>query len=274
MVTTKAKPAAPKGRTIPRGFSLNQKGLSAAPSLGLFGRGGTGKTLALVGPLLAGEKLVGASSDFGGDGLDTVIGHMQHLGKGELLENLLNVNLTDWNDIAAFARDPRPFFSDFDLDAWGPTVVFLEGYSSAQLISLEEELVKDDMGLPEQRDWNKVKRNTLRVLVRLKDLQIGDKPQAKIVTFLENTKEDDQSKVVTGPLIQGAARDLMMPAFDLMVRTHKSKDGKYHYTFRGPTEKLNVKSRERRGVPDEVEADPLQLWKALRDPGYKWEVKK
>lgn len=265
--TTTARPVA-KPRVKPRGFSLAQKSHDTGPALGIFGRGGTGKTHTLIGPLLAGEKLIGASSDFGGDGLDTVEGALKALGRDDLLENLLNVNLPNWNDLGDFARDPQQFF-DEDLLAWGPTVCFLEGYTSAQLISLEEELVKDDMGMTELRDWNKVKRNTLRVLVRFRDIKIGDVSQAKIITFLENQKEDDNSKQTTGPHIQGAARNLMMPAMDIMMRTTRGKNG-YRYTFRDDTGKVDVKVRARAGVPDEVEADPVQLWKAVRDSNYQW----
>lgn len=256
-------------RVIPRGFSLSARKGGAAPSLGVFGQGGTGKTLTLAGALLAGERCVGASSDFGSDGLETIVGYLESRGKGELLENLLNVTLPDWDDLAKFAMNPQDFF-DQDLAAFAPTVQYLEGYSSAQLIGLEEKLVVDDMGLPEQRDWNKVKRNTLRILVRFLGNQIGDTPQAKLVTFLENVKEDEQTnKTVIGPLIQGAARNLMMPAFDIMMRTSRDKTG-YVYTFRDDSSKVNVKIRARDKTPDEVKADPEQLWALVRDPAHVW----
>lgn len=273
----------------PTGYRLSNR-TSGGPKLGVYGEPGTGKTMVLLGPLLAGERVAGVSTDMGGNGLDTIESALYELDRPDLLDNLYNVDLTNWDDIYGFVKEPYKYFPD--LDDFDPTVMYTDGFSSAQIHSADEYVLSLDSGLKDgksemrekgvvtiQRDWDAIKRLTMRYLVRF----ISLRPEtAKIITMLENSRAEESGAITTGPMIQGAARNMMNAAFDIFMRTstktEKSREEgkrvstvKYFYTFRDDGGKVTVKVRGRSGVPDEAEADPVKLWKCLNDRKIKWE---
>src|SRR5512139_1676099 len=59
----------------------------------LYGRGGTGKTYAMVPLLLDGLKIFVLTTDIGGDGLATVEAELRYMGRTDLLRNVREVTL-------------------------------------------------------------------------------------------------------------------------------------------------------------------------------------
>ena len=251
--------------------------ISAYKKLLAWGHSGDGKSYLLLGPLLAGEKLLVGSADFGGQGLTTIVEALKKLKKEDLLDNIKGCDLTTYEEVVTFVEDPGQFFEG--LEAFGPTANVLEGFSGFQIdlldeyiLSFESKEMKDnemrDAGLVSSRqDWAGMKRGTMRVMRKFLALNIGNTPQHKIVTALggkqgmnELTKTTEQT-----PLIQGSSRDLIGAGFDLVVRCFSKEangDLKYFYHTGADKSKYAVKTR---GVdlPNEMPADPLKLWQAL-----------
>jgi len=220
--------------------------------------------------------------------LDTSESALLELGRDDLLDNLYNVDLSDWKDVYGFARDPAAYFDG--LDEFDPTVLYTDGFTTLQVHSADEYVLSLDSGLKSSamrdagvvtvtRDWDAIKRLTMRYLIHF----FSSFPSAaKIITFLENSREDSNNRITTGPLVQGAARNMMNAGFDVFMRTTAVKDktreeGKkvvntrYRYTFRDDSGKVTVKLRGRSKLPDEVDADPLKLWNCVRDKKLTWE---
>jgi len=263
----KPKPKTYSGRDV----------VSAFKKLLAWGHSGDGKTYLLLGPLLAGEKLLVGSADFGGQGLTTLAEALKVLKKEDLLDNIIGCDLGSYEDVSAFVTNPQEFITD--LEKFSPTVSVLEGFSGFQIDLLDEYILSfeskemDDNELREEgllasrQDWAAMKRGTMRVLRKFLSQQIGEKKQHKIVTALAGkqdinalTKRSEQTA-----LIQGSARDLIGAGFDLVVNCFsEEKDGKLQYFYRsvGEKSKYAVKSRGI-AMPPVIPADPFRLWKLL-----------
>ena len=271
-----ARKVAPKARTY-TGRDL----VSEYKKLLAWGHSGDGKTHLLLGPVLAGERLLVGSADFGGQGLTTVVEALKRLKKEDLLDNIRGVDLTTYEEVVTFVEDPGQFFEG--LETFAPTVDVLEGFSGFQIdlldeyiLSFESKEMKDnelrDAGLVSSRqDWAGMKRGTMRVMRKFLGLNIGSTPQHKIVTALggkqgmnDLTKATEQT-----PLIQGSARDLIGAGFDLVLRcASKEVNGKVEYFYHTGADKSKFAVKTR-GVelPSIMDADPLKLWSILTGKG-------
>lgn len=267
----------------PVGTKLS-KASKRSRKLGIWGHSGHGKTYAAMGALLAGETLTVASCDFGGSGLDTLEAAILKSGREELLDRVNEVVLSRFDHLYAWCKEPSEFF---DYDISDTTVYMIDGFTAAQLIGLDGKLVEKQLGptpeikdiveLKDYKDWEKVRMLTVQVLAQFFNLGLGvEKPPAKIITFLQNQKDDTLQNIIqsSGPFVQGSARTLIPASFDICTQAFRdydkaAKQAVYKYRLRG-SDKYAVKLRGRDQLPDIVEADPEALWRCLKDPNAPW----
>lgn len=253
----------------------------------VWGHSGHGKTYAALGALLAGEKLTVASCDFGGSGLDTLEAAILRLGREDLLDQVNEAVFSRFDHLYEWCKDPQ---GNFDYDISDTTVYMIDGFTAMQLIGLDGKLVEKAVGkspeirdiveVKDYKDWDKVRMLTIQLLAQFFNLGLGsDQPPAKIITFLQNQKDDSlqNATMVNGPFVQGSARTLIPASFDICCQAFRDFDkatqkAVYKYRFRG-TDKYAVKMRGRDQLPDIVEADPEALWRVLKDPNAAWSAK-
>ena len=164
----------------------------------VYGPLGSGKTFFALGPLLCGEKLLVLSTDFGGNGLITLANRLQKLGKVELLDNILNLDVAEYEDVIAFYEDPLSYVPD--LMAFKPTVHPWEGFSTFNNDLLDEYSDKKD----EFRDvtegfahWYDIRRATMRSLRKFMGFTLPDGTRMhKIMTAIEGKAQIDRKSVV------------------------------------------------------------------------------
>jgi hypothetical protein len=276
-----AKKKATVERVKPTPYSLADDS-SAPPKLALYSHTGQGKTFMLNGMVQNGERVCVMSTDFGTNGLASVKNELKRLGKTDLLGNIRGIDLNDYEDIESFWLNPQEFMPD--LAEFRPTVMCWDGFSSFNVDIVDEYVLKHAPGAENagelrysglthtQQDWAGTKRGTVRTLRKFLGCQIpGVPPMAKYLTCLEAAKADlDQltGKPQKHPLIQGSARGLFGPAFDIILQAYsEEKDGgvKYFYRCSGD-EKYLVKSRGYPLRPVE-DADPYRIWKIIRETG-------
>jgi hypothetical protein len=243
-----------------------------------YGHSGTGKTKALEGLLRAGLRVFVANTDIGGDGLRTVKSALAD--RRDLLANLASVDFTTYADFESFLKNPALVEIDGkDLWSWKPDMLVWEGMSNWQERHLGDYVLEQspagkatdlrDAGLvADQQDWGAIRRATLRALDRFLILHAPDGRKIhKYVTTLEDNSKMDKltGEVYKGPLVMGAARSYMAPAFDLIVEMQGKRDAKgaTFYTY-----KCGVSSNtlsKRRGLPVEPEepGDMERLWRKI-----------
>src|SRR5262245_11385165 len=196
-----------------RGFSRDQPKLIKEL---IFGPSGAGKTLHLLGALLNGEKVFVIASDLGGEGLAAVTTELDRMGRPEVYEQQLTcVETLDYLEAIKILRHPEVY------PQWGPaTVACLDGYSGIHMVGVDEyrsppETV-DAKPKAESASWDywrDVKKASTWLLNRF---LLAAKDKHRIVTCLQSTEDKEFSgKKMQGPLVQGSARDLIAPAFDL-----------------------------------------------------------
>lgn len=255
----------------------------------LYGHSGSGKTYFIVGLLRAGLKVLVISTDLGGNGLNSVVNALKDSGEKALLENIFNADLSTYEEISDFIDDPEDLFPEiYNLDI---DMVVWDGFSGYQQVQLADYIgnmtpSKSDAnskGVSEAResglqfetqDWGMVRNGTLRPLNKFLSLhnKKTGKLWNKLVTCLESAPVDDKltKETYKGPLVQGAARSLMAPAFDLIfetkVKTVKdAEESRREYSFLCVGhDKLLAKNRGYNVDPVEV-GDSQKLWAKLME---------
>lgn len=254
--------------------SYNLRDVSTSEKKGLiFGPSGSGKTItAIAGALLAGKRVFALSTDFGGQGLTSVVeylrdlvtaGKLPQVGFDDILDNRLKgITLSTFEQVTKFLVSPEivvPGLAEFDphLDVW-------DGYSYYQQTMVDKhawsEYPDEAQSYPR---WGEVLRVTMQQLGEFIALKHTDVLPHKIVTALEDKADVDDitKKITVGPMINTKAKSLAGGGFDLVVNTFR-EDGKFKYRSVGDSEKYAVKSRGIR-IPPIMNADPLKLWQAL-----------
>jgi hypothetical protein len=267
-VETKAIASGSK-RPKPQAYKL--KGDDDMTKSLVFGPLGSGKTFFALGPLLCGERLLVLSTDFGGNGLITLANRLKKLGKVELLDNILNLDVAEYEDVIAFYEDPLSYVPD--LMAFKPTVHLWEGFSTFNNDLLDEYSDKND----EFRDvtegfahWYDIKRATLRALRKFFGFTLPDGTRIhKIMTSLEGKAQINKmtNESEKAPLVQTGARDFVGGGFDVVFNCYKEEDKNGHeeffYRCAGASSKYAVKNRDFDLKPIE-KAEPERIWKVLK----------
>lgn len=240
----------------------------------IFGPIGSGKTLtAVAGALLYGENVLAISTDFGGQGLTSVVQYLEDLVRaGKLPENtyedildnrFVGQTLSTFDEVAKFLIAPETVVKELaagfepGLDVW-------DGFSYYQQTMVDQYAWQaypdESQSFPR---WGEVLRVTMRNMGAFLALKHGDKTPHKIITTIEDKQDVNEftKKAQIAPMLNTKAKELSGGGFDLVVNTFV-EDGAYKYRSSGDSGKYAVKSRGIK-IPPVMDADPLLLWKAL-----------
>lgn len=256
-------------RVVCRGLDEDE---ASVVKLMLYGGQGTGKTYAICALLELGYKILILSTDFGGDGTNTVKLEMKRRGKKELLANARLVTADGYNAVRDFIDKPEKYVEGLWTE-FVPDILFWDGFSGFQQLDIAEHIEDsgkgDDSDLKfEQSQWGMVRNATIRTVDDFLDIRApnGDNPH-KVVTCLEKIQvKEGRVEDQLSPLLQGAGGVLMGAAFDLIWRTSCDTTGKdekavstYSYHTRPDGTKRVGKSRgfSFKGV---IEADMYHVW--------------
>lgn len=243
---------------------------------------GSGKTFLIVGALLRGLRVFVASTDIGGNGLKSVRDEMQRLGKLDLYNsNLAVFEFKSYEDFAAFTTNPdvvkvagkKLWDWDPDLFVWDGLSNFQESHIWRYVMSLDP-LSNDATESREEGvqaglvEWGQIRKcTTLQIDQFLQCHSPKGKLIHKLVTvLLDDGKEDKFThQVAKGPLILGAARSYIGPAFDYILTTVTAvKPGSDAPAFKWKCDigSNTVAKRRGQGVPKEIleRADTEALW--------------
>jgi len=275
----KLKATVKNTRAKPQAYAIKDTS-DLATKLLLYGHSGSGKTFFLVGVLLAGERILVLSTDFGGNGLLTVVNELKRIGRLDLLDNLRALDLAEYEDIRDFFDDSVSFVPD--LMTFNPTVLVWEGFSYFNIGILDEYILSKAPGAEgagelrhegfthTKQDWQGMKRGTVRLLGKFMawTLPNGGKVH-KILTCLEAQPEIDDltQKSLRSVLVHGTGKALIGPPFDAVIETYKEekKGGEaveFKYRCEGASDKFLVKSRGFQLNPIE-NAEPERIWRIL-----------
>lgn len=242
---------------------------------GIFGPLASGKSMFLLGPLLNGERLIGMSTDFGGNGLLSVRNALREMGREDLFGNLMNVDIATYQDAIELLEQPALYFPD--LEAFDPTVFFWEGFSTFNVDLLDEETEQNkSMTGANEGDryahWGDIKRGTTRAMRKFFGMRLPNgKRLHKIMTFVEAKADVNKltNETEKAPMIQGSAKELVTGGFDIVlncyseeVKTEKGIEYRYFYRNKGASGKYAVKNRGFKLQPVEP-AEPARIWKIL-----------
>jgi hypothetical protein len=252
-----------------------------------YGDSGVGKTLAIIGFLLAGLKVFVLSTDIGGNGLSSIRTALKDMGREDLMSNLVFVEVADYKTTQEFLVNPdivmvevadEKGLREVSLNEWNPDMLVWEGFSNWQenhlcsyvlgmdAISSKASEMRQEGLLPELQDYNAIRRGTLSTLDRFLNLRAKNgKVWHKYVTCLEDNKakEDPLSgnKAKKMPLLVGSARTYMGPAFDLILEMQaKSSGGKTEFVYKCDVGGSSVSKKRGLNVDTTEPADMLKLW--------------
>lgn len=254
-----------------------------------FGSPGTGKTWIVKALLELGFKVLVATTDVGGDGLNSIIIPMRREGTWETFrKNLRSQELVGYEEVKSFFKDPEKFDGLQDIYQWDPDFIFWDGLSGWQQVDVSQ-YVGDmtperagskgvsearESGLQfEQADWGQIRNATVRGVDDFCSMRnkITGKPWHKVVTCHEAVRSKGAASgggfiEAKEPLLQGAGGRIIIGAFDLVIRcTAKSdptdEDGSkraYEYVLQ-PNQNLVAKVRGY-ALPPRMPADPKELF--------------
>jgi hypothetical protein len=244
-----------------------------------WGGSGEGKTLFIEGLLRAGLGVFEISTDVGGDGLVTVENHLKSIGRPDLLANMWSIELPDYESIELFMKEPEKIAGNADFYDLPIDFLVWDGFSGFQVGGLDEYVMGTQASgkeVPElreaglfanQQDWGAIKRGTIKQLQRF--LTMHNKRTGKLwhkyVTCLQADKKEQygsDGKAEKGPFLQGAAKKLIEPAFDLIWWARSSVDtkGKREYWYDFGTESDMVAKSRGFAINAKEEADGAKLW--------------
>lgn len=264
-----------------------------------FGHPGVGKTRAIKGFLEHGLRIASITTDVGGSGIRTVELELKREGRGELLKNLKEIELREYEEVCAFLEDPSVFRVQLenslgDLYDWNPNLLVWEGFSNWQGNDLANYVLSfkpatDESKTSELRieglklephDWDGVKRGTnlwLNKFLRLYNKKTGQ-AWHKYVTIHENQpsevrlgkgKQGNEEGVIIPesdkePMVSGSARKNIGAGFDLVLRMVKEsgRRGEDVYWYETNVPHVAVKSRGFK-LDAREEADMYKLWAKL-----------
>jgi len=279
--------AAAKARTTskrpkPQEFTLDPDGPNLV-KLALFGQMNAGKTFFLIGPLLEGERVFVVSTDFGGNGLITLVNELKRIGRPELVANLRGLDLNEYDHVTEFWKKPLEYAPT--LEEFKPTVIVWEGLSPFQMVIVDEYILSHAPGADKsgelrhagfthtQQDWQGMKRGLMRPLDDFIAFMLpdGSRPH-KIATFHESKLDinEQTQKSEKGVYLQGAAKSMAGGGFDVILNCFKDEDKEgnvvHKYRATGASDKYAVKNRgfALSGVMD---ADPQKVWRILTNKG-------
>jgi hypothetical protein len=251
------------------------------------GHTGSGKTMTAAGIAQClnhdgnPNKIFVGSVDIGGQGLRSVKEHLVEIGRRDLLKNFRYAEFREYRDFAAFTSDPESIVQDFW--AWDPDVLFLDGLANFQeshiwryIMSLDALAdrpaeTREEGVQAGQAEWGQIRRCT----ILQNDLFLtlhnpNGKRIHKVATcLLDDGKESKLThEVKKGPLIMGAARDYIGPAYDAIITTQAMvKPGSKEPLFRYQCDVTSNTIAKKRGsrIPEEVLAsgDGKMLWEHL-----------
>ncbi len=251
------------------------------------GHTGTGKTLFLsgiaqcVGPDGHPLRIFVASTDIGGNGLRSVKEQLASVGREDLIANVHYVEFSDYETFAAFTTNPDDVVDGFW--AWDPDVICLDGLANLQeshiwryILSLDP-LAKDaaetrtegvQAGMAE---WGQIRRCTILQIDQFLMLHNpnGKKVHKLVTVLLDDGKESKLThEIKKGPLILGAARDYIGPAFDAIITAiASSKPGSkdVQYSYRCDITGNSVAKIRGLKLPEAIlaKADSKALWETL-----------
>ncbi len=250
----------------------------------VFGNPGTGKTYIVRALLELGFKVLVATTDVGGDGLNAIIIPMRAAGTWDKFKhNLRSVELSGYDEVKSFWTSPETVMPDvYD---WDPDFIFWDGMSGWQQIDVST-YVGDmtpeskkgvsearESGLQfEQQDWGQVRNATVRgvdAFCSMRNKKTG-RPWHKVATSHESVKSKGAAAgggFVEGkePLLQGAGGRIILGAFDLILRSTVTSDPldedgskrKFQYILQ-PHQNLAAKVRGF-ALPPKMDADAKVL---------------
>ena len=262
-----------------------------------YGDVGSGKTLAILGFLQAGLKVLYIPCEIGaGNGLLTLHCAMRDRALLDLKKSLFVVRrLRDYQEYAAFLDEPEKFYPEiYDV---GIDLVCFDSFTVFQLLHVAEE-VEPELRKGEEyfeqlkldsQAWGRLKNATVKNLNRFNRLYNCKTGKAwhKYMTCLEGDKEKvpgtglnqtaegakiDPAKYApkTTLLLQGAAKKLTESAFDVIIemraREKLGGQGKMECVFEyqpQASDKLTAKTRGLVFNPIE-DADMFKLWAKIK----------
>lgn len=266
--------SSPIKKTYTKKGSTLAQGAADWKKLLLYAHTGAGKTYAIGQLALAGYRCLGISTDFGGNGLASASALIADNDVSKL-NNIYNVDLTDYDEVMAFLEEPKTFFPD--IYEYNPDFLYWEGFSAYQLTILSDRVLDEkDTGSAlkaDMQDWGKIKSGTVRPLNRFLNLHdtVTGKHWNKIVTCHKDLPKEDKltGQRMSGPLIQGAAFSIVQMAFDAVIAINvvNKKDGdnaskrEYSYLVYGND---NIAAKARGLKLESVEpADMAVVWKKI-----------
>lgn len=266
---TAAKPV-----TLPKAFRLSEADRKHR-ALAIMGESGSGKTNGLVELLELGERLLVADTEPGKSGYSTIENELERRGKTELLANVLYQPLSDYRQCVAFFDDPYAFL-EAEITALNPTVLVWEGFSTAQIVYIDEDILGDDLrpssdGEDKYAYWDKVRRATTRLLDAYLNAHGREHPWHKYVTLdIEQEKDKKGNDLLSRRyMVRGQARKMFPKGFDIIVEAYihtpdplKPSKIEYRYRVAGDPKDVTVKNRGY-NVPADGPADMRVVWQAL-----------
>lgn len=270
--------------------------IESLPKLLLYGSDGTGKTSMIRGLLENGLKVIVLSTDYGGSGTNSVKMDLRRIGKGELLSNMREIALEEFDDISDFLESPELFCSDIWDWADGDVYLFWDGVSFWQSMPVLEYVGMNAIAKTQndaqsegysidQQGWGQVKNITLRQInkaLTMKNKKTG-KDIGKILTCaLKMESKEGRMNEVSTPSMTGAGGQYFKHGLDLIVHTRirserdaTSDDGKkrvYEYVLTGS----GITVAKSRGYKFDsiLAADPITFIKDLLDQHRGQTIKK
>lgn len=252
-----------------------------------IGRSGFGKTMAIAGIVESGHRVMVFDTDIGGNGLSTVQETLKSNGHSDLLKNIAWFEFGEYKDLTYVLDHPSSLEVDGkSLWDWDPDVLVWEGLSNFQECSVTQYALdlapmrgagnsnvteaRQEGLWAEQVDWGVIRRATLFAVDKFLRLHNPNgKKVHKYVTVLQDAgKEDKFGDVKKGPLIMGAAREYLAPAFDLIltlqVTPNPANKKQLNYSYKCDVSDQGYMSKKRALPIDPVEpANMKVLWSKI-----------